>query len=114
MSFQIPEADWRQFKQVHAALLERFCVRTLEELAGAIRSTEGTAHQRYLRLYELVQQRDKELDQTFSDFRRSSAVLQLAIMRGLGLLQNEDLDRFSLPTRQAVLLFAREEPPEHH
>lgn len=34
MSQNIPESDWRQFKEVRQILLERFCQQTLTELAG--------------------------------------------------------------------------------
>ena len=102
MSLEIPESDWRQFKKVHPILLERFCARTLDELRAIAVSNEGTAHDRYLRLYALTKKRDKELANGFDDFRRSTAVMQLLILRHMGLLTDEELSGFSAQTQQQI------------
>ena len=103
MSSHIPESDWRCFKEVRALLLERFCAQTLGELAAVARATEGTAHQRYLHVWKLVQRRDEELARAFNDFRRSTAVMQLGIMPRMGLLTDEDLKLFSEATQTQIL-----------
>ncbi len=100
----IPESDWRHFKRVHQLLLERFCQRTLDELAAVLRAGEGTAHERYCRAYALLEKRDKALARAFDDFRRSTAVMQLVIMRTMGLLGDEELKVFTERTQQAVRL----------
>jgi len=102
MSSHIPEPDWRQFKRVRGELLERYCARVLDELAASTKAGEGTAHDRYLRAYKLLESRDKELARAFNDFRRSTAVIQLAIMRMMGLLTDEDLSAFSAQTQEQV------------
>lgn len=102
MSGQIPESDWRQFKRVHQMLLERFCERTLEELGAILRAREGSAHERYRRAYRLLEERDEESAQAFDDFRRSTAIMQLTIMRRMGLLGDEELNAFSQQTQQWV------------
>lgn len=98
MTSRIPESDWRQFKVVHAELLERFCARILEEVAAAM-STGGAALDRYDRVYTLLKERDKELRNAFGDYRRSTAEMQLFIMRRMGLLTDADLDGFSEQTQ---------------
>ena len=102
MSSDIPESDWRRFKEVHHTLLERYCRRILEEVVTASRAAEGTAHDRYIKVYRLIQERDQEVARAFNDFRRSTAVLQLGIMRRMKLLTDEELSRFSGPTRTRV------------
>lgn len=102
MTSNIPESDWRQFKEVHAILLERHCARVLQELAAVSLGTEGTAHERYLRAFKLMKERDHEIAQAFDDFRRSTAELQLVIMRRMGLLTDDDLNRFSEQTQARV------------
>lgn len=102
MSAHIPEPDWRHFKRVHADLHERYCARVLKELAAVVGSVDGTAHERYLRAYELLKSRDEELARAFDDFRRSTAVMQLAIMRSMGLLTDEELNVFSRQTQDQV------------
>ena len=102
MSSHIPESDWRHFKQVHDDLLERYCARVLDDLIAVARATDGTAHERYVRTYKLLQSRDEELARAFDDFRRSTAVMQLAIMRRMGLLSDKDLSVFSMQTQEQV------------
>jgi hypothetical protein len=102
MSADIPESDWRRFKEVHAKLLERYCSRILEEVAAASQSAEGNAHERYLKVYKLIKERDKQIANTFNDFRRSTAVMQLGIMRRMKLLTDEELSLFSEQTRTRI------------
>jgi hypothetical protein len=102
MSSHIPESDWRHFKQVHDDLLESYCARVLDDLTAVAKATEGTAHERYVRAYKLLENRDEELARAFDDFRRSTAVMQLAIMRRMGLLSDKDLSVFSTQTQEQV------------
>jgi len=103
MSADFPEADWRCFKQVHKKLVERYCTSILQELSAISLGSQGTAHQRYLRAFELIQKRNDEIAHAFDDFRRSTACRQLGIMRRMGLLADEDLSGFSRETQERVL-----------
>ena len=98
----IPESDWRHFKQVHQVLLERFCQRTLDDLGAMLRASEGSAHEQYRRAYDLLVDRDEELARVFDDFRRSTAVMQLAIMRRTELLSDDEFSVFSEQTQKVV------------
>ena len=102
MDRNIPEADWRQFKRVFPVLMERFCQRVLDDLAKLLRVGGSTAHDQYLRIYVLIQERDKDLGDAFDDFRRSTAILQLLKMRRLGLLSEEELSEFSEETQTII------------
>ena len=102
MPADLPESDWRRFKQVHAKLLEEYCCRILKEVAAASQGTMGSAHDRYLGVNKLIKERDRKLANAFDDFRRSTAVMQLVIMRRMQLLTDEDLGLFSEQTRARV------------
>lgn len=102
MSSDIPESDWRRFKAVHQKLLERYCGQILAEVAAASQGGQDSAHARYLKVYKLIRERDKALANAFDDFRRSTAVMQLGIMRRMKLLTDEDLSLFSEQTRAHV------------
>jgi hypothetical protein len=41
----------------------------------------------------------------FDDFRRSTAVFQIAIIRKLGVITDEELERFSESTRASLKFF---------
>jgi hypothetical protein len=101
----ISEADWKVFRQVHPLALERFCEQALAEVGRLASETGQSAHERYLAVFRLLQRRDKELAEAFTDFRRSTALLQLAILRLRGLVSDEEFARFSPETRGAVQVF---------
>jgi hypothetical protein len=103
MSAGIPESDWRQFKEVRKLLLERYCSRVLSEIGGLAASRDGTAHERYLRAYKLIEHHDGNIVRAFNDMRRSNAIMQLGIMRRMSLLNDEDLSAFSEQTRTRIV-----------
>lgn len=103
-----PESDWKRFRTLHKVLLERFSERILAELTAAIQSREQSAHDRYIKAYNLIRERDKEMAQAFDDFRRSTAFLQLCIMRRMGLLKDDELELFSEETKSGVKSLVRE------
>src|SRR5262245_21214454 len=102
MSLDIPESDWRRFKELHQKLLERYCRQILEEVKSASQSSEGTWYDRYRKVYQLIDEHDNQMANAFDDFRRSTAVMQLGIMRRMKLLTGEELRVFSDQTRRAV------------
>lgn len=96
MSQQIPEADWKVFRELHPVALERFCERALADIARHAADLKKTPHERYLDVFKLIKKRDKTLGELFNDFRRSTALLML-----LGIqkwLTEEELARFSPET----------------
>jgi hypothetical protein len=98
----ISEPDWKLFRRIHAAALERFCQRVLSDIEGLAKDGAKTSHERYLAIYGLVQQRDSELADIFADPRRSTAIEQLAHMRALNLPTDDEMARFSPDTREIV------------
>jgi hypothetical protein len=105
MTRQIPESDWKLFRRLRKVALERFCDRTLSELGGLIAATGRSSHERYLAICKLLRERDDELADTFDDSRRSTAYQQLAFVRSLGLLTDEEFVSFSEETREVVDLY---------
>jgi hypothetical protein len=103
----IPEADWKLFRRLHPVALERFCQRVLDEVARLAGEPGPTAHQRYAAIYQLMQQKDKDLAGAFDNPRRSAALVQLATMCAHGLVTEEEMTGFSAQTRQAIARFAR-------
>ena len=91
----ISETDWKTFKRLRERALERFSQRILDESQAIYSDTSTSAHARYLRLYQLMQQRDRELASAFDDPRRSTATLCFRQMRYLGLVTDEELAELS-------------------
>jgi hypothetical protein len=99
MSGGIPEADWRVFRGLHSIWIERFCKRVNDELLRVLSDDSRGAHERYLAAYKLMHKRDEEIGNAFNDFRRSTAIVQIAIIRKLGVITDEEFGRFSESTR---------------
>jgi len=99
---RINEADWKTFKPVRERAVERFCERVLAEAEGIRSDASKSQHARYIDLYRLMRDRDKELARVFDHLRRSTAVMQLAAFRSLGLVTDEEYMRFTAPTREVI------------
>jgi hypothetical protein len=106
-----PESDWKVFRQLREVALDRFCRRVLDEIEPLRLNASRSHHERYLDVVRLLRERDQELANAFDDPRRSQMILQLAAMHAYGLLEPEDLARFTPRTRATVESFAKEVDP---
>jgi len=104
---QISEPDWKIFKPVRQQALERFCERVLAEIECIRADASKSQHERYIATYQIIKERDKELEQAFDYLRRSTALVQLAAFRSLGLVTDDEYMRFSAPTREIVETFRK-------
>ena len=102
MAIEIKESDWKLFRQLHQVALERFCERVLDEVRATTAETGDGYHDRYLRVFDLIRDRDKTIARTFNDPRRSIALIQLANIKHEGLLTAAEMARFSPETREAL------------
>lgn len=98
----ISEADWKILRRLRPVALERLCQRILAESVEAASSGSGSAHDRYLKLFELIQERNTELAYAFDDVRRSTAIFTLIGVYRMGLLSDEEFGQFSIEARTAV------------
>jgi hypothetical protein len=102
MSRDIPEPDWKVFRQLSRIALDRYCQRILDEIALIATDTKETAHERYGKIFEVVQQRDRTIAEAFDGMRRSTAILQLLIVCSHGLLTDEEIGKFTQNTRDVI------------
>jgi hypothetical protein len=100
------EPDWKTLRALQPVLLDRLCTRIMDELRGVMDDAGMTAHQRYLKLFKLLDERNDEVAAGFDDMRRSQALLRLANIYALGLFTDEELARFSPGTREAMQFLA--------
>jgi hypothetical protein len=78
----IKESDWKTLRRLQRLALERLCKRVLDEIESVRNDSGRTFHQRYLDIYRMVEQHDREMAAIFNDVRRSNAMVRLALMRG--------------------------------
>jgi len=108
MPESISESNWRIFRQLREVALDRFSRRVLEEAARICADTSRAPHERYLELYRLLQARDQSLGRAFDDPRRSRMLWQLAAIRALGVLEDDELSGLSPESRRQVEALAAE------
>ena len=96
------ESDWKIFRALHEVALDRFCQRVLATSSEIISDAELGNHERYLKLYKLVRERDKELAHMFDRVSRSAALEQLTLLRRENLVTDDEFARFSSETRDAI------------
>ena len=100
----IAEADWKALRRIHPLALERYCERVLAEIERVTHDSTQSTHQRYLEIFKIIEQRDREMSSIFNDPKRSNALTMLARFRAAGMLTEEEFSRLSPETRSAVEL----------
>jgi hypothetical protein len=98
----VPESDWKAFRELREVALQRFCEHVLEELLAVTRDRSRSPHERYLAVFRLIQERDEQLADAFNHPARSRMILQLATIRALGVLSPSELERFTQETRSIL------------
>jgi len=102
---QIPEADWKLWRGLREQALERFSQNALAEFA-AVKDGEGTSHERYLKVYQLLEERDVKLGEIFNGPKRSNAFFQIALAAHAQLITREEIAKFSEETQSVIALLS--------
>lgn len=102
MSRDIPERDWKVFRELHKVALGRLCEKILAEAKAEIERADKSPHERYLALYRLLQERDDDVARGFNDLRRSTAMMYIGIIYRMGFITESEVQRFSPQIQQIV------------
>ena len=100
----VAEPDWKVLRRVHPLALERYCERVLAEIARVTDNSAQSTHQRYLDIFKIIEQRDREMAIMFNDPKRSNALTMLARIRAAELLTEDEFSSLSPETRSAIEL----------
>ncbi len=100
--WEIKETDWKVLRRVHPLALERFCERVLAEIDRVSRDGSKSCHARYLQIFRIIKQSDREIARLFDNPRRSHALTMLAQIRSHGLLTEDEFFRLSPETRGVI------------
>lgn len=100
----IAEADWKVLRRVHPLALERYCECVLAEIEHVTHNSAQSTHQRYLDIFKIIEQRDREMASIFNDPKRSNALTMLARIHSEGLLTEDEFSSLSPETRSAIEL----------
>lgn len=96
----IPESDWKMFKPLRDQALERLCDRIIAEVGSTMTEDVLSNHEKYLKIYSRIRERNKELARIFDGYSRSRMLSQLAMMQSYELLDPEELTCFSESTQE--------------
>jgi hypothetical protein len=102
MPQQIPEPDWKVFRSLHKVALERYAEQALAKVTQALDHPEETTHKTFLKLYHLINERNDKVARLFDDFRRSTALTYLRMLRNEGLITDSEIQELSEATREFV------------
>ena len=61
MGRSIPESDWKWFRELHRIAVARYCQQVLDEINQVATDPKSTSHERYLKIYKLIQERDRTM-----------------------------------------------------
>lgn len=98
----VPERDWRTFRENREIALERLCERALRDAKAVVEDSSKPARERFRRLFGLVGERDDLIAKGFDAPRRSAMYFQLAFLVKLRLVESAELASFSAATRERV------------
>ena len=102
MPESMKESDCKVFRHVRVVALDRLCRRILDEISEVANGATLTNHERYLKIFTIIHERDQTIGRLFNDPRRSNALLQLLAIQSSGLLTPEESERFSQETRDFI------------
>jgi hypothetical protein len=91
----IPESDWKKIRDLKPVLLDRLCQRILQEVAVQATEPSKTSHERYLAVYRLIHDRDRDIAEIFNGLSRSNAMMCILNAHRHGLMTDDELGRFS-------------------
>lgn len=89
------ESDWKVFTAIKDKAIEQYCTLALEETQEVVSDHKKNAHERYLFLYKLLQNRNKKMALLFDGHSRSKAWIQLIAIRSERLADETLLSKLS-------------------
>jgi beta-galactosidase beta subunit len=101
------KSDWKHFNRVKEIALERLCTRILQNVCESATNESKTPHERYLDVYKLVMESNKDIARGFDFHSRSRVISQLLAMQSLEVIDDSDLVKFSDEIRDQLSLFDR-------
>ena len=105
MPEHLPEHDWKRWQQLAPTLLNRFCDSVVAK-AAAFSTGKSSGHEKYLALYEYIDESNRDIAIVFDNRRRSSAILQIAAAVVRGIMSASELSSFSEGTQERVRMIA--------
>lgn len=98
----IPESNWKKIRAIKDKKLNALCADILDEINQEIMDKEDKNHKAYLKVWDIVNTKDKDIADMFNDIRRSNAVFKLALWYKNGYLTEKELNEFTQETQSTI------------
>ena len=98
----IPEQDWKRIRAIKDKKLNDLCADILKEIEQEIKNKGDQNHKAYLKIWDIVNERDNDIADMFNDLKRSNAVFKLALWHKNGYLTEKELNDFTEQTRSTI------------
>ncbi len=105
MNNQVSKSDWKHFKIIRERALNRLCEQALESVAEIAADGSMTHHERYIQVYDKIQEFDTQIADGFDNLSRSRMLQQLIFMRSRDLVSDSDMEQFTDSTKDVVARF---------
>ncbi len=83
-------------------LLNTLCARIHKQAESIIKSTDKSEHEKYLDLYEYIQDSDDIVARCFNDWRRSNISMKISQLLAENLLTDEHIQNLSDETKEII------------
>ncbi|WP_018937828.1 MULTISPECIES: hypothetical protein [unclassified Thioalkalivibrio] len=91
----IKESDWKRFSRLKETALDRYCERALANCRATMEQEDQSNHERFLDLYQQLNEANERLAFIFDGHARSKALYQFTCMRREGLIEDAELEAFT-------------------
>jgi hypothetical protein len=98
----IKESDWKLLRKKKDKILNDHCNKILMQIESLTRKRSGREHDIYLRLWEILKEKDKEISYMFDDLKRSNAIMKIFHMVKFEALPLDELEEFSEETKEKI------------
>ena len=98
----IPEQDWKKIRSLKDKILNAVCADILDEINKEYMTKGNENHKAYLKTWDIVNTKDKDIADMFNDLRRSNAILKLALWYKHGYLTDNEAKEFTEQTYKRI------------
>lgn len=82
--------------------MERYAEQSMAKVTQAMAAPEETTKKTFLKLFHFINERNDEAARMFDEFRRSTALIALRMLRSKGFITDSEIQELSEETRELV------------
>jgi len=98
----IPEQDWKKIRSLKDKILNAVCADILDEINKEYMAKGNENHKAYLKTWDIINTKDKDIADMFNDLRRSNAILKAALWYKKGYLTDNEVKEFTDQTCKTI------------